>query len=137
MARSGHGAREVTVAITARGGSGPTPQPGAAGRGNKAVLGLVALGLVRHVLRSRRFHQRVAMAVITLEALRRVGQDNRASMTARVSAWNKRQMQRVEHEAERQARTVKGAGRMARSGPPSGLVAILDADVDGGGKHDR
>ena len=77
------------------------------------------------------------MAVITLEALRRVGQDNRASMTARVSAWNKRQMQRVEHEAERQARTVKGAGRMARSGPPRGLVAILDADVDGGGKHDR
>jgi hypothetical protein len=131
MARSGHGAREVTVAIIARGSSGPTPQPGAAGRGNKAVLGLVVLGLVRHVLRSRRFYQRVATAVITLGALRGIGQENRASMTARLSAWNKRQMQRLEHEAERQARTVKGAGRMARSGPPRGLAAILDADVNG------
>jgi hypothetical protein len=96
------------------------------------TLGLVALGLVRHGLRSRRFHERVTVAVIAVGALRGIGQDNRASTMARLSAWNKREMQRLEHKAERQAAAVKGAGRMARSGPPRGLAAASDATVDGG-----
>ena len=41
---------------------------------------------------------------------------------ARLSAWNKRQVQRL----ERQARAVKGAGRKARSGP---LTRAADGDT--------
>ena len=41
---------------------------------------------------------------------------------ARLAAWNKREMQRLEHKAQRQARAVKGSAQMARSGPPGGLA---------------
>ena len=43
-------------------------------------------------------------------------------MTARLAAWNQREMQRLERKAQRQARAVKGAAQMARSGPPRGLA---------------
>ena len=134
MARSGQGAGEPPVAITAQGSSGSAPRSGASGRDNKAALGLVALGLVGHVLRSRRFYEGVAVAVIALGALRGIGQENRASTMARLSAWNKREMQRLEHKAERQAAAAKGARRMARSGRPRGLAAVSDAAADGGRK---
>jgi hypothetical protein len=115
------------------------------------VLGLVALGLVRHVLRSRRVQEGVAVTAIALGALRGIGQDNRASTMARLSAWNKRQVQRLERhaerldrhaerqvqrlerQAERQVRAVKGAGQMVRSGPPA-LAAVNDA-VAGEGRR--
>ena len=126
MARSGTGAGKPPVAITGPGSSGPALQPGAPGRGNKVVAGLVALGLARHVLRSRRFQEGVAMTAIALGALRGIGQENRASTMARLSAWNKRQVQRLEHQAERQARAVKGAGRKAHSGP---LTRAADGDT--------
>jgi len=63
----------------------------------------------------------------TIRAGRRIGQENRASMMARLSAWNKRQVQRL----ERQARAVKGAGQMARSGPLT-LAAGGDGVADEG-----
>jgi hypothetical protein len=99
-------------------------------------MGLVALGLARHVLRSRRFQEGVAVTAIALGALRGIGQENRASTMARLSAWNKRQVQlverqaerqvqRLERQAERQARAVRGAGRMAQSRP-----AIMPAGGD-------
>ena len=47
---------------------------------------------------------------------------NQASMTARLAAWNQREMRRLERKAQRQARGVKGAARMARSGRPRGLA---------------
>jgi hypothetical protein len=143
MARSGQGAGEPPVAVTAQGGSGQAARPGAAGRGSKAAWGLVALGMVRHMLRSRRFLEGVGLAVIAVGALRGIGQDNRASTMARLGAWDKRQIQRLqlqaerqalrlEHKAERHARTVRGAGRMARSGSAKGLAAGSGAEADGG-----
>jgi hypothetical protein len=84
--------------------------------------GLVGLGLVGHMLRSPRFYARLAVAAIAVGSLRQIGQQNQASMTARLSAWNQREMQRLERKAQRQARAVKGAGQMARSGPPRGLA---------------
>jgi len=98
-------------------------------------VGLVALGLARQVLRSRRFQEGVAVTAIALGALRGIGQENRASTMARLSAWNARQVQRLEHDAERRARAVRGAGRMVRSGP----VAVLQAmpSQAKGGEHDR
>jgi hypothetical protein len=93
---------------------------------------LLALGLVRHMLRSRRFYKRVAMAVIVLGSLRGIGQENRASMTARLAAWNKREIRRLEYKAEREVRAARGAGRMARSGPPRGLAGTMPTRTEGG-----
>ena len=101
MTRSGPGAGGSPVAITAPGSRRSARRPGAPGRGNKVVAGLVALGLARHLLRSRRFQEGVAVTAVALEALRSIGKDNRAGMMARASAWNKRQVERLEHEAER------------------------------------
>lgn len=148
MARSGQGAGEPPAAITAQGGSRQAPRPGTAGRGSKAAWGLVALGVVRHTLRSRRFQEGVGLAVIALGALRGIGQDNRASTMARLSAWDKRQIQRLqlqaerqalrlEHKAERHARTVRGAGRMARSAPRGAWRRPATPRRTEGGQHDR
>jgi hypothetical protein len=84
--------------------------------------GLVGLGLVGHILRSPRFYQTVAVTAIAIGSLRQIGQQNTASMTARLTAWNQREMQRLERKAQRQTRAVKGAAQMARSGPPRGLA---------------
>ena len=86
------------------------------------ALGLVGLGVAGHVLRSRRLYEKVAVAAIVLGALRRIGQDNRASTMARLQAWDKRQIERMERKAQRQGRAVKGSAQMARSGPPRGVA---------------
>ena len=117
MARSGQGTDEPPRARAAAGSSGPEPRPGTPGRGNKMAWGLVALGMVRHVLRSHRFHEGVVVAAIALASLSRIGKENRASMMARLAAWNKQEIQRLEHKAEREVRAVKGAGgRLDRRG---------------------
>jgi hypothetical protein len=131
MARSGQGAGEPPRASAAAGSSGPLPRPGAPGLG-KITWAVLALGLVRHMLRSRHFYERVAVAVIVLRSLSGIGQENQASMTARLAAWNKREMQRLEHKAEREARAVRGAGRMARSGPRRGLAGTMPTRTEGG-----
>ena len=133
MARSGPGAGKSPVAVTARAAAGRRPGREPPGRGSKVVVGLVALGLARHVLRSRRFQEGVAVTAIALGALRGIGQENRASTMARVSAWNKRQVQRLERQAERRARAVKGAGQMVRSGPAA--VAAGGAAVAAEGRR--
>src|SRR5215471_14849785 len=117
MTRSGPGAGGSPVAITAPGSRRSARRPGAPGRGNKVLAGLVALGLARHLLRSRRFQEGVAVTAIALEALRGIGKENRDSFMARLSAWNKRQVERLERETERQAHAVKDAEHMVRSGP--------------------
>ena len=122
MPRSGQGAGEPLQAIVAEGSSGPASRPGASGLDTKMAWGLVGLGLVGHMLRSPRFYETLAVTAIAIGSLRQIGQQNRAGMTARLSAWDKRQMQRLERRAQRQARTVKGAAQMARSGPPRGLA---------------
>ena len=131
MARSGPGAGKSPVAVTARAAAGRRPGREPPGHSSKVVMGLVALGLARHVLGSRRFQEGVAVTAIALGALRGIGQENRASTMARLSAWDKRQVERLERQAERQARTVRGAARMARSGPLH-LAAGGDAVADEG-----
>jgi len=104
MSRSGHDARKP-----------PAPRSRASGFDDRMAMRLVRLGMVRHVLRSRRFYERVALGVIVLRALRQMGEENRASTMARLAAWNKREIQRLEHKAEQQAHAVKGAEQMVRS----------------------
>ena len=126
MARSGQGADAPARAIAVQGDTRPAPRPGASGLDTTTAWGLVGLGLVGHMLRSPRFYARVAVAAIALASLRQIGQQNRASMTARLTAWNQREMQRLERKTQRQARAVKGAVQMARSGPPRGLAGTSD-----------
>lgn len=122
MARSGQGAGEQPQIIVAEGSSSRAPRPGASGLDSKMTWGLVGLGLVGHILRSPRFYQTVAVAAIAVASLRQVGQQSTASTTARLQAWDKRQMKRLERRAQRQARAVKGSAQMARSGRPRGLA---------------
>jgi hypothetical protein len=122
MARSGQGDGEPPQAIVAEGSSSPAPRPGASGLDTKMTWGLIGLGLVRYMLRNPRFYETVAVTAIAVGSLRQIGQQNAASMTARLAAWNKREMQRLERKAQRQARAVKGAAQIARSGPPRGLA---------------
>lgn len=135
MTRSGPGAGRSQVAVTAPGGRRSAQRPGAPGRGNKVLVGLVALGLARHLLRSRRFQEGVAVTAIALEALRGIGKENRDSIMARLSAWNKRQVQRLERETERQARAVKSTGQMAHSGRPPRRRAAMPSRPKGRGHN--
>jgi hypothetical protein len=122
MARSGQGAGEPPQAVVAEGSGSPAPRPRPSGLDTKMTWGLVGLGLVGHMLRSPRFYQTVAVTAIAVGSLRQIGQQNTASMTARLAAWDRRQKQRLEREAQRQARAVKGSAQMARSGPPRRLA---------------
>jgi len=122
MARSGQGAGEPPQAVVAEGSGSPAPRPRPSGLDTKMTWGLVGLGLVGHMLRSPRFYQTVAVTAIAVRSLGQIGQQNTASMTARLAAWNQREMQRLERKAQRQARAVKGSAQMARSGAPRGLA---------------
>jgi hypothetical protein len=122
MAGSGQGAGEPMQAIVAEGSSSGASRPGASGLDSKMTWGLVGLGLVGHMLRSPRFYETLVVAAIAVGSLRQVGQQSTASTTARLQAWDKRQMQRLERRAKRQARAVKGSAQMARSGRPRGLA---------------
>jgi hypothetical protein len=102
MSRAGQGAGRPSLANMAAGSSRPAAQSGDLGFAVKAALGLVGLGVVGHVLRSPRFHERVIVGAIVLEALRGLGQESRANSFARLAAWNKRQVQLLELKAEQQ-----------------------------------
>ena len=115
MSRSGQGAGRPPLANIEAASSRSAAQPGDSGFDAQAALGLVGLGMVGHVLRSRRFYEKVAVAVIVLGALKGIGHDNQVSTMARLQAWDKREIQRLERRAQRQGRAVKGSARMARS----------------------
>jgi hypothetical protein len=112
MARSGPGAGKPPVAITAQRGSGSAPRPEAGGRNRKVAWGLVVLGMVGHVVRRRYVYEGVVLAAIVLGSLKRIGQESGSSTLARLAAWNKREIQRLERKAARQVREIKGAERV-------------------------
>jgi hypothetical protein len=119
MSRAGQGAGRPSLATMAAGSSRPAAQSADLGFAFKAALGLVGLGVVGHVLRSPRFHERVIVGAIVLGALRGLGQENRANTFARVAAWNKRQVQLLDRKAERQdahlaLKTERQTGRIER-----------------------
>jgi hypothetical protein len=122
MSRSGQGAGRPSLANIAADNSRSAAQPGDSGFDARMALGLVGLGVISHVLRSRRFYEKVAVAAIVLGALKGIGHDNQVNTMARLQAWDKREIQRLQRKAQRQGRAVKGAAQMARSGPPRGLA---------------
>jgi hypothetical protein len=75
-------------------------RPQAPGRDDRAAARLTSLALLGHMLRSRGFYERVAFVAIVLVALAKLGQENQAKNLARLAAWNKRQVQRLERKAK-------------------------------------
>lgn len=120
MSRPGQDARSTPRDSTPAGGNAPAPRtPG------RMATRLVWLAVVHHMLHSRRFYERVAMAAIVLGALRLIGQENRASAMARLAAWDKRQMQRLERKAQQPGRAVKGTRQMVRARPSKDLAKVM------------
>ena len=60
---------------------------------------------------------RAAARLIALAALARMGKEYQAGAMARLAAWNKRQVQFLEHQAERQGKRLvrKAKGPLAAS----------------------
>ena len=123
MSRSGQDAGRPPLANIAAGSNRSAAQPGDSGLDAQAALGLVGLGVVGHVLRSRRFYEKVAVAVIVLGALRRIGQDNGAApwqacgpgISGRCSAWSARLSARAARSRAPRGWRVRG-GREAWAG---------------------
>jgi hypothetical protein len=88
------------------GSSGPTRRPQTSNPDRQA-LRLVGLAVLTHMLRSRRFQERAAVAAIVLAALAGLRQENQAKALAALAAWNKRQADRLEREVGRQIRQAK------------------------------
>jgi len=98
-------------------GGRPTRQSRASGRGTGLALRLIGLALLGHILRSRRFYERMAVGAVVFAALRGINRESRASTFARVAAWNERQTQVIERQAERQAHRIeRQAERAERQG---------------------
>jgi len=123
MSRSGHDARRPARTIAPAGSNAPAPRT--PGFDQRVATRLVWLAVAHHLLRSRRFYERVAVAVIALRALRQIGQENRASTMARLAAWNRREIQRLERKAKQPARAASGTRQMVRSRPSKDLAKTM------------
>jgi hypothetical protein len=75
-------------------------RPQVPGRDNRAGMRLTRLALLGHMLRSRTFYERVAFAAIVVTAAAKLGQENQAKSFARLAAWNKRQIERLERKTK-------------------------------------
>ena len=123
MARSGQGVREPPQAVVAEGSGSLAPRPTSSGLALEDDMGVGRAGaggsyaaqppLLSDGGRGRD-RSRVAAAGRPAEPGQHVHCPS--------AAWDHRQMQRLERQAQRQARAVKGSAQMARSGPPRGLA---------------
>ena len=114
MTSSGRNARTPSKATAAAGGGSA---------GHRRAMRVIVLATVAHMLRSRRFYARLITVVVAVRALGQIGHENQASTMERLTAWDKRQVQRLEHKAQRHVRAIKGSADMARSGGPRQLGA--------------
>jgi len=87
---------------------------------------MIALATVIHMLRSRRFYERLFGFAVVVAALARISKENQASTMARLAAWDKRQVERLEHKARANGRAVKGTGQMMRSRVSGRMASTKD-----------
>jgi len=99
MTSSGRNARTPSKATTAAGGGGA---------GHRTAMRVIALATVAHMLRSRRFYARLITVIVAVRALGQIGHENQTNNLARLSAWDKRQVQRLENKAKRHVGAIKG-----------------------------
>ena len=133
MSRSREGAARPPSANIAAGSSRSAARPGDSGFDAQVALALVGLGVVGHVLRSRRFYEKVAVAAIVLGALRGIGHDNRVSTLARLQAWDKREVQRLERKAKRRSRasSARLSGRSSAWSASPGMIIFVFVSMFG------
>jgi len=65
----------------------------------------IQLAVVMHILRDRRFQEKVIVVGIVVLALRGMARENRANMLTRLAAWDKRHG--VSHEMTRARRALE------------------------------
>ena len=99
MARSRQDARMSPQARSPAGTGRPIPR--SASGDHRAAIGVIAVGMLVHMLRSQRLYERAAVVAIVIVAVARMNQENRAKAFARLAAWAKRQDERLEHEVKR------------------------------------
>jgi hypothetical protein len=115
MTTSGRDAHGSAEAMTPAGSGGSARSPQTSSPDNQSAVRLVGLAVLIHMLRSRRFYERVAVGAIVLAALRGLGQENQAITFERLAAWNRRQVQLLERTTIRRARRLdRKAKRHAR-----------------------
>ena len=85
--------------------NGPARRARVSGR-NRTTRRLIGLAVLGHMLRSRRFYERVALAGIAVAALSGLGQENRVRASARLATWNGRQIELLERKAEPAAKRI-------------------------------
>jgi hypothetical protein len=61
---------------------------------------MVGVAVLIHMLRSRRFYEGAAFAAVVLAALAGLNQESRAKALARLTAWVKRQDDRLQRKAK-------------------------------------
>lgn len=102
MTRSRQHPRIPPQALTPAGSNGSAPRSPNPGTDHQAAIRVIGLAVLVHMLRSRRLYERAAFVAIVLAALAGLNQESRAKTLARLTAWAKRQDDRLE-------RKVKGA----------------------------
>jgi hypothetical protein len=92
----------ITSGGTPRSGQDPAGSQNAQipGRDARTGMRLTSLALLGHMLRSRGFYERVIFAAIVVVAAAKLGQENQTKNLARLAAWNKRQIERLERKAK-------------------------------------
>jgi hypothetical protein len=71
---------------------------------------VVALGVLGHMLRSPRLYQRLALGAVVAAALAGMGQESRSKSFERMTAWVKRQDERVERKVKSALTEIEGHG---------------------------
>jgi hypothetical protein len=105
MTRSRQDPGAAPHALTSAGSSRSAPQPPNPSADRHMATLAIGLGLLVHMLRSRRLYQRAAFAAIVLAALAELAgldHESRAKARARLIAW-------ITGQEERLERKVKGA----------------------------
>jgi hypothetical protein len=95
MTASGQGAAKAPGSS-----GGAAGRPRSSGLGNRAAMLRIGMAATAHMLRSRRTYQRVALIAVGAVALARIGKESQDSTLQRLSAWDKRQIERLEHKAK-------------------------------------
>ena len=81
-------------------GGSPTSVSPRPGPGRQAARRLVGVTLIAHMLRSRGFYERAAVAAIVVAAVAALNKEGRAKAFAGLAAWAKRQDQRLERKVK-------------------------------------
>ena len=90
-------------ALTSAGSSGSAPRSPDSSANRQAATLAIGVGVVVHMLRSRRLYERAAFAAIVLAALAGLAgldHESRAKARARLSAWIKGQNERIERKVK-------------------------------------